>query len=239
VNDLRVGRVVKAVRVHARMTQDDVSDLAGVDRSVMTDLEHGRLEQVSLRTARRLCKPLEIELVVEARWRGGAVDRLVDRDHAAVVNHVIDVLTAAGWTVEAEFTFNEFGDRGSVDIVAWHAERRVIVIIEVKSVLTDLQAMLMSLSRKVRVVPGILEEQRGWRRRHLGRLLVVVGSTANRGVVTRHEALFATTFPVRSREVLAWIRRPDGDLAGLWFVSPVVVRHANPLRSQRVRRPRA
>jgi len=239
MNDLRVGRIIRAVRVHARMTQSDVSDLADVDRSVLTDLEHGRLEQVSLRTARRLCKPLEIDLVVEASWRGGAVDRLLDRDHAAVVNHVVHVLTAVGWTVEAELTFNEFGDRGSVDVVAWHPEHRVLVIIEVKTAFADLRAMLMSLSRKVRVVPGVLQEQRGWRRRHLGRLLVVIGSTANRGVVTHHEALFTTTFPARSREVLAWIRHPDRDLAGLWFVSPVVVRHAHEPRSHRLRRPRA
>lgn len=239
MSDVRVGRIVNAVRRHARLTQADVSDLAGVDRSVMTDLEHGRLERVSLPTARRLCHALEIELVVEARWRGGAVDRLLDRDHAAVVNHVIDRLTTAGWIVEAEFTFNDFGDRGSVDVVAWHADRRALAIVEVKTVLTDLQAMLMVMSRKVRVVPGLLEKQRGWSRRSLGRLLVVVGSRANRTVIQRHEALFAATFPRRSREVVAWIREPVGDLAGVLFVAPVVVSHANVPRTQRVRRRRA
>jgi len=235
VSDIRVGRIIRAVRTHAGLTQDDVSGRAGVDRSVMTDLEQGRLEQVSLRTARRLCEPLEIELVVDARWRGGAVDRLLDRDHAAVVNHVVKAFSAAGWIVEAEVTFNEFGERGSVDIVAWHPERLVLAIIEVKTALTDLQAMLMSLSRKVRIVPGVLAEQRGWRRRHLGRLLVVVGSTSNRTVVRRHEGLFEATFPSESRAVLRWIRDPSDDLAGLWFVSPVVVRHASSPTSSRAR----
>ena len=124
MNDLRVGRIIRAVRRRLRLTQQAVSDQVGIDRSVLSDLENGRLEVVSLRAARRLCGALGIDLVIEARWRGGAVDRLLDQGHAAIVEYLVDLLTRERWIVEAEFTFNDYGDRGSVDLLAWHAGRR-------------------------------------------------------------------------------------------------------------------
>ena len=39
--------------------------------------------------------------------------------------------------------------------------------------------------------------------------------------------------PAGSREARAWIAEPRGDLAGLWFVSPVAVAH----KKTRCRRP--
>ena len=65
-----------------------------------------------------------------------------------MVEYLVDLLTREGWIVEAEFTFNDYGDRGSVDLLAWQPGRRALLIVEVKTSLTDLQAMLMSLSRK-------------------------------------------------------------------------------------------
>jgi transcriptional regulator with XRE-family HTH domain len=236
MSDVRVGRVIRAVRLQSRLRQRDLADAAGFDRSILTDLEHGRLENVSLRTARRLCDRLEIDLVVEARWRGGSVDRLLDRGHAGIVEHAARALVASGWQVEPELTFNVYGDRGSVDLVGWHQESRALLLVEVKTALTDLQAMLMSMSRKVRVVPGELAERRGWQRRHLGRILVVLGSTANRSVVRHHASMFAASFPATTGDVRSWIRDPAGDVAGIWFVSPVAVNHATVRRSRRVRR---
>src|SRR5690242_12925140 len=99
MNDVRVGRIVRAIRLDRRLSQASVGRIAGVDRSVLTDLEHGRLDAVSLPTARRIAGALEIELVVEARWRGGAVDRLLDRGHAAIVEYVAATLATAGWDV--------------------------------------------------------------------------------------------------------------------------------------------
>ncbi len=234
MNDARVGRIVRAVRIDRGLRQQDVAGPIDVDRSVMTDLEAGRLEAVSLRTARRLSARLGVELVVEARWRGGAVDRLLDRGHASIVERVTRELKNAGWFVEPEFTFNEYGDRGSVDVLAWQPEFRALLIVEAKTALTDLQSMLMSMSRKVRVVPSSVARERGWDRARLGRILVVTGTAANRSVVRRHRAVFDATFPVDSVATRGWLRSPTSDFAGLWFVTPVAVSHA---RTQ-VRRPR-
>ncbi len=63
--------------------------------------------------------------------------------------------------IRPEYEFNHYGDRGSVDLLAWHPTERVLLIIEVKSALTDLQATLMSYARKLRIVPDLVAHARG------------------------------------------------------------------------------
>ena len=60
-----------------------------------------------------------------------------------------------------EYTFNHYGERGSVDVVAYHAGHRALLIVEVKTRLTDLQAFLASFGRKLRVVPALVRDDRG------------------------------------------------------------------------------
>jgi hypothetical protein len=90
----------------------------------------------------------------------------------------------------------------------------------VKTALTDLQAFLMSMSRKLRIVPGIIETERGWDRVALGRILIVDGTRANRTIVERHASMFEATFPARTIAARQWLRRPACDFAGIWFVTP-------------------
>ncbi len=49
------------------------------------------------------------------------LDRLIDADHAPVVDAGISTLLAHGWTrADTEVTFNEWGERGSIDFFAAH-----------------------------------------------------------------------------------------------------------------------
>jgi transcriptional regulator with XRE-family HTH domain len=220
VDDLRVGRVLRAVRHRRNLRQRDVATSAGVNQSVISDLELGKLESVGLATARRVAQALDVQLVMTAHWRGGELDRLLDRAHASIVEHVIGFLRAAEWEVLPEFTFNVYGDRGSVDILAWHAGARILLIIEVKATLTDIQAMLGSMSKKVRLVPGVVREAHGWRPRSVAVLLIAPGTHGNRSILARHAATFDAALPARTREVRTWLRRPSGSLAGIWLLSP-------------------
>jgi hypothetical protein len=181
---------------------------------------------------------LDVSIAINATWRGGQGDRLLDRAHAAIVDRVIGTLQSLGWDVTAEFTFNHFGDRGSVDVLAWHAGERILLIIEVKATLTDLQDLLVSLSRKLRVVPDLARRQLGWDATHIARIVVVAGTAANRSVVARHAAIFEASFPATSREVRSWLRRPLGPLAGLWLMSTSSLGSGTSVARTRIR-PRA
>ena len=218
VDDGRAGRFVTAVRVQLGLRQDDVATRAGVDQKVVSLIETGQLDRVSVRRFRRVCAALGIDSSTELRWRGGQADRLIDAGHAAIVEAVVASLTDAGWETTPEFSFNVFGDRGSVDVLAWHPRSRSLLIVEVKTRLTDLQAMLVSLSRKVRVVPAEAASRSGWERVALGTVVVVAATHGNRTVLREHRATFGAALPATTTQVKSWLRVPSGPLAGVWFV---------------------
>lgn len=214
-----IGRVLRAVRHHRGRTQAEVAQRAGLSQSVYSRAERGELKGMTLGTLDRIASALGATLALELRYQGGLGDRLVDAAHAALVDFVAGFLLRRGWQVELEFSFNLFGDRGSVDILAWHTATRTLLIIEVKSRFTDLQRMLVSLSRKVRVVPGAVRDELGWRPDNVARLVVAYGTAENRAIVERHAAIFDTSFPARAIEIRRWLAAPQGSLAGVWLLS--------------------
>jgi Holliday junction resolvase-like predicted endonuclease len=198
-----------------------VAEAAGVSQSVVSSVERGQFDRLMFDPVDRICAVLRVKLFLDARWLDGDADRLIDKSHAAVVDVVVGTLHRTGWEVVVEYGFNHFGERGSVDVLAWHAGERALLIVEVKSRLTDLQATFASFARKARLVPALVRRDRGWEARHVGRLLVMPGTHGNRSIVARHQATFATTVPERMPAIRAWFRQPDRDLGGLWFLSDI------------------
>jgi hypothetical protein len=160
---------------------------------------------------------------------------LLDGDHAEIVERVVRWLRTRGWDVVVECSFNHYGERGSVDIVAWHAGLAAMLLIEVKARIVDVQELLATFGRKVRVVPRLLAGERGWRPRSIGRVLVVADTTANRNAVRRHEATFASSFSAPARAIRAWLHNPVGDLGGVWFVTHESGRVRRPQSPRRIR----
>lgn len=220
MDDLRVGALARAVRHRRGLTQEELGGFADVSQRLVSLLERGHLDRLTVRSVRRIGAALEIGLPFAPRWRGGDGVRLLDSEHARLVNQVVAILSTCGWEAVVEYTFNHYGERGSVDVVGWHPVSGCLVIVEVKTRLLDTQETIGTLSRKSRVVPELLARERGWRATATGIVLVVAELTANRSVVARHEATFAAAYPQRGRHVRRWLRRPGGALVGLWFLSP-------------------
>jgi transcriptional regulator with XRE-family HTH domain len=206
MDDRGVGALFRAVRINKRLRQADVAGLAGVSQGLVSKAERGLYEHIGLAAARRIAASLDIRLRLDAWWRSGDGERLLDRDHAALVELAAAVLRAAGWVTLLEYPVAGAWGRGSVDLLAWHARRRVLCVVEVKTRLLDLQELLMAFSRKLRALPAILRREQGWDAVDIGRLLVVAGTRSNRAVVARHPSIFDSTFPGRTLEARAWIR---------------------------------
>lgn len=219
MEDIKVGALARAVRHRLGWTQRQLATRIGLSQQVISLFERGHLDDLTVRTARRIARALEISLSFEPRWRGGESARLLDADHAATVNDIVRILRAGGWEVAVEYTFNHVGERGALDIVAWHAPSRCLLLVEVKSRLLDTQATLATLDRKARLVPMLLARDRGWTAASVGVVLAMPGSTANRSAVARHAATFASALPDRAAAVRSWLRRPRGRLAAVWFLS--------------------
>jgi Helix-turn-helix. len=219
VDDLRIGRLFRAVRQRLGWRQADVARLAKVSQQLIAAIEAGRLASISVARVRAVAAALEIRLPFTPQWRGGAGDALLDARHAAIVNVVVAVLRGAGWSCVPEYSFNHYGERGSVDILAWHPAFRALLIVEVKSRILDVQALFFGVDRKARLLPQLVARERGWGPTVVGRLVVVEETSLNRSVVRRHADAFDAALPARSREVRAWLRRPTSALAGVWFLT--------------------
>jgi hypothetical protein len=153
-------------------------------------------------------------------WNGEAADRLLDADHAALVEVVLRALRDFGWEAIPEVSFSFGGERGSIDILDWHGASRTLLVVEVKSVVPDVQATLFVLDRKVRLADRV-GLARGWRPRRISTLMVIAESRTARRRVDTHKATFDARFPDRARVVQRFVRNPhEGEgLQGLWFLA--------------------
>jgi hypothetical protein len=182
-------------------------------------LERGHVESVSIRTLRRVLGALDARAIVELHWRAGDLDRLVDESHAHLAAQVVSSLRRHGWLAETEVTYARYGERGSYDVIAFHAAAGVVLVVEVKTDLPSAEATLRKLDEKVRLAPTVAHERFGWRAKAVGRLLVMPEDRTLRRRVDRHSALLVGTFPDRSLDVRKWLAQPSGRLAGLWFLT--------------------
>jgi len=214
---VKIGITFRAIRVELRLRQADVAALAGVSQASVSAIERGKFGSLSIDTLDRIGQALEADLTLALRWRGPKLARLLDRRHAHLSNLVVAELVAAGWEVCPEETFNHFGDRGSVDVLAWRPESAALLIIEIKSEIVDIQDLLRALDIKARVVPGVVRRTRGWQAEHVAAVVVLPSNNAHRRAAATHAALLGAALPARTREVRRWIAHPAGWLRGLWF----------------------
>ena len=195
MDDRKVGTVLRALRRRKGWRQQDVASRAHVSQQFVAELESGGVEHMDLARSRRVAAALGASLEIVPRWRGPELDRLLDRDHARLVDRVASWLRAAGWDVLTEWTFSHYGERGSIDLVGWHAATATLLVVEVKSRVVDVQALLGSVDRKARLAPVLLASERGWRCSSVGRLLVLPEGSTSRGVIARHPGLARIRLP--------------------------------------------
>jgi hypothetical protein len=147
-----------------------------------------------------------------------------------------DFLRRQGWLVWAERSFSHFGERGRVDLFAWHAATRTALITELKTELGDSQALLGTLDVKTRLASVIAGELGLGKPQAVVRMIVFQESMTNRRHVARLAPLFAA-FDLRGRSALTWLRRPDRPAGGLLVFSNVGVSSVREVGKQRVRAP--
>ena len=218
MNRVRLGSAFRVIRIELRLRQLDVAERAQVSQQTVSRIERGRFGALSIDSLAAVAQALEADLSMSLRWRGSALDRLLDRRHAELQDVMVRELTEAGWEVVVEQSFNHFGERGCVDILAWRADCRALLVIEIKSQLVDLQDTVRTLDMKARVVPAITRRERGWNARTVAAVLVLPDSSVHRRTVDRHAALMAAAYPARTWDVRRWIARPDRNLRGILFL---------------------
>ena len=223
MNAERIGLIVRTLRVRQRLTQATLATRAGVKRRAIWTVERGRAREVPLRTVEAICNTLGARVDLRIQWNGPELDRLLDAAHAALGASVKHRLERWGWVVRVEVSYSHYGERGRIDLLAWHPATAVLVVIELKTALVDIQALLGSLDAKVRLARNVAERY-GWEVRAVVPAIVFAEDRAVRKRLVQFETLF-DRFVVRGRSAVSWMRRPGEAPAGLlWFASPSVKR---------------
>jgi hypothetical protein len=182
-------------------------------------MERGHMESLSMRVIRRVFASVEARFEGSLTWRGGAIDRVLDERHSQLVGAFAQELDRLGWEIHLEVTFNEYGDRGSIDILALYRSGGAALIVEIKTELTAIDETIRRLDVKARLATTVVAHRFDWKPSSVSRVLVVLESATNRRRVAVHDGSMRVAFPDRGLRVRKWLRTPSGRVAALQFFS--------------------
>jgi transcriptional regulator with XRE-family HTH domain len=205
MDDIRFGIAVRTARIQRGWRQRDLALLVGVSDAVISRVERGHVDGVTVGALRRIAAALEISVELLPRSRSANVDRLVHARHAELAESVIRWLGRFdGWIVRPEVSFSRFGERGVIDLLLWHSGRHALLVIELKTAIIDVGELLGTLDRKVRNA-GEVARGLGWDPITIGCVLIVAEGATNRRRVRAHAATFTASMPHRVMYLRRWL----------------------------------
>lgn len=217
VNAERLGRLARMLRVRQRLTQMALAARAGVSRRAVSLLENGRARDLHLGAVEGILVALGARMDIRLSWNGPELDRLLDAGHAALGASVKRRLEGWGWLVRVEVSYSRYGERGRIDLLALHPATGILLVIEIKTELVDVQALLGSLDVKARLARNV-GRQLGWQVRSVVPVIIFAEDDALRRRVRQLDTLF-DRYPLRGRAALSWLRRPSGTPTGLIWIT--------------------
>ena len=235
MDDRRIGRAILVLRQRRGWRQQDLAARAGVSSSAISDMEHGHADRYTLTTIRRVLHGLDASGELDVMWGGrGGLDHLLDADHARLMQAWADRHRQAGWEIWSEASYNIYGERGRIDMLAFDIASGVLEVTEGKTGIWDVQDTMGRLDAKIRLAPRVAAQRHWMARRVVGALVVAEGRTARRRV-TEHATLFER-FETRGQAAHAFIREPRRAASGLLVFLPLSSANQNGLRRAGQRR---
>jgi len=113
-----------------------------------------------------------------------------------------------GWTFDPEVSFSYFGERGVIDVLGWHAEAATMLVIELKTEIVDVQELMGTMDRRVRLAPRIAND-RGHRARNVAAWVILANDRSNHCRLHDHRGRAPQQVPCR--------RTQHGELADASF----------------------
>jgi len=182
-------------------------------------IERGLFGTLPLSTLRAVAKTLEIGLDTSPSWRGGDLWRLVNARHSALHEQLaVRLLREPAWESAAEVSYSIFGERGVIDRLAFHADRGMLAVFEIKSDLADPAGLIAQLDKYRRLAPEVAGS-RGWPARQVSCWAVVADTDTNRRRVAAHHKLLSGALRADSHAFRDWLRDPVERLDGLMYLA--------------------
>jgi transcriptional regulator with XRE-family HTH domain len=212
----RLGTVIRTLRRRRGWRQVDLARAAGVSRTTISRVEGGHGDQLTLATLRAIAEPLEARLDLVPRWRGAELDRLLNARHSALHEAVAQEFARSwpDWQLAPEASFSIYGERGVIDLLAWHAQRATVLVVELKTALVDVNEVLGTLDRKRRLAVRVAGE-RGWRASTVGTWLLFAEDRSTRRRIADHRTMLRSAAPAGGRAIRHWLRDPNGPIRAM------------------------
>src|SRR3989304_5100334 len=205
----RIGAAIRAIRMRRGWTQIELARRAGVARGAISAVERGHLARLTFESLERIARTLDASVDVRLSWRGDELDRLLNRDHSAMHEQVARLLQGSpGWTFAPEVSFAYFGERGIIDILAFHHPTRRLLVIELKTTIVDVQEHMGTMDRKRRLAIRIARD-RGWFPAGVSVWLVIADTRTNHRRIAAHRTTLRAAFPQDGRRIRSWLRAPS------------------------------
>lgn len=225
MDDQRIGWTLRAIRIKKRWRQSDLATRARVSRWVVLRIEHGRLASVPVGKLRAVAAALDARVDAVVRWQGGHLPRLLSARHSRMHESIARFFgDLPDWTAEPEVSFSIYGERGIIDVLAWHPSRRILLVIELKTEIVDINELMGTLDRKRRLAADIAET-RGWSPVAIATWVVVANGRSNRRAIAEHATVLRAKLPMDGRGIAAWCRNPVGAVNSLSFMPSVQGTH--------------
>lgn len=216
----RLNAAFRAVRRQRGWRQVDVARRAKLSASTVSRAETPAVGRMRLRTLERIADALDVRIDVVPRWRGAALDRLLNAGHSAMHEQVATWLSGrAGWQFRPEVSFSIYGERGTIDLLAFHQGTGTLLVIELKTALVDIQALIGTVDRYARLGPKVAADL-GWKASRVSVWVLVSETATNRRRLAAHRTVLRSAFPADGRGMRAWVARPATGIRALSFLAP-------------------
>jgi hypothetical protein len=119
-----------------------------------------------------------------------------------------------GWLHAPEVSFAIYGERGIIDILAFHPATGSLLVIELKTELVALENLFSTMDIRLRHAPAIARG-RGWNATSVSAWVVIADTEVNRRRVRAHAAVVRSAFPSDGRAMRGWLHSPSGPIRAL------------------------
>jgi transcriptional regulator with XRE-family HTH domain len=243
MSDQRLGSAIRLVRVRRGWRQSDLARRSGVGQATISRIERGHVGTLSLDRLRAVAATLDIRVDVLGRWRAGDLDRLLNGGHSRLHESVARAFRdLPEWITAPEVSFAVYGERGVIDILAWHPRLHALLVIELKTDIADVNELIGTADRKRRLAVRVAIE-RGWIAAgdvpsSISLWIIVAGTRTNRRRLAAHAAMLRAAFPTDGRTIAGWLTNPSGSLSALSMWPDIHRGTSRPVRGpiRRVRR---
>ena len=212
----RVGAEIRLARIRRHLTQQQVADLAGVGRMVVSRIERGvggvpveALQRVALAVGRPLIINLQRDVDGET----------ADAGHLAMQELVLASSRRAGFDGGFELATRPVEPWRSADVGLLNDRTRMLIVVECWNTIGDVGVAARASTRKLAEASALAAGRWGEKPAIVGLVWVVRATARNRALVARYPEVFAARFPGSSAGWLATLtegRAPPSQAGLVW-----------------------